>query len=118
MNNSIEFKRALTEVAMVIHNFPSGLKNKIPIEFKKNVLDKMDISYTPTPFDDNKTLDEQNISEDAKKILASIYKNYLISDEEKKLLIIEEAKIKERLEEEKRKKYNPENVFKSKKNPL
>ena len=68
MNNSIEFKRALTEVAIIMHNLPAEIKNIIPTEFKKNVLDKMDTSYKSYSFDKNKTLEEQNISEDAKKI--------------------------------------------------
>ena len=87
---------------MIIHNLPSEIKNIIPSEFKKNVLDKMDINFTPVSFDKNKTLDEQNISEDAKKILASIYINYLATDDERKQLIFEEKKSLKEKEEEKK----------------
>lgn len=114
MNNSSEFKRSLTEVAMIIHNLPSEIKNIIPSEFKKNVLDKMDINFTPAPFDKNKTLDEQNISEDAKKILASIYINYLATDDERKQLIFEEKKSLKEKEEEKKRIYSVD-VFKKNK---
>ena len=113
MNNSIEFKRGLTEVAMIIHYLPSEIKNKIPIEFKKSVLDKMDTRFTPALFDKNKALDEQAISKDAKKILASIYINYLATDEEKKQLATEEKEIARKLEEEKKRKYSTD-VFKKK----
>lgn len=114
MNNSIEFKRGLTEVAMIIHNFPTEMKNRIPIEFKKSILDKMDTGFTPVPFDKNKTLVEQDISEDAKKILASIYMNYLMTDEEKKQLVIEENILAREEEEEKKRRYSID-VFKNKK---
>ena len=114
MNNSIEFKRSLTEVAMIIHNLPSEIKDKIPIEFKKSVLEKMDTKFTPVPFDKNKTLDEQDISKDAKNILASIYINYLATDEEKEQLVIEEKEIARKLEEEKKRRYSTD-VFNKKK---
>ena len=59
-------------------------------------------------------LDEQNISEETKKILALIYRNYIVSDEERKKLIIEENKIAQELEKEKKNKYNIEDIFNNK----
>ena len=117
MNSSIEFKRGLTEVAMVIHHLPSELKDKIPIEFKQCVLDKMDTRFTPVPFDKNKTLDEQDISKDAKKILASIYINYMATDEEKEQFVTEEKEKTIKLEEEKKRRYGTD-VFNKTKKPF
>ena len=117
LNSSIEFKRALTEVAMIIHKFPSELQSRIPSKFKMNLLDKMDISYTPSKYDKNKTIDEQDISEEAKMILASIYREYIVSEEEKKQLIFEENEIAREKEKEKRIKYSTD-VFKNKKASL
>ena len=76
----------------------------------------MDVTYIPEPYNKNKTLDEQNISEETKKILALIYRNYLVSDEERKKLITEENNIREKLENEKRKKYGAEDIFNNKTN--
>ena len=45
-----------------------------------------------------------------------IYRNYLVSDEERKKLITEENNIREKLENEKRKKYGAEDIFNNKTN--
>ena len=43
-----------------------------------------------------------------------IYRNYIISDELKENYISEEREISAKLENEKRLKYNPDNIFKNK----
>lgn len=114
MNNTITNGKVLREVDYILQNLPYEIKNKIPSDFKKSIVDNMDINYVPELLDKNKTLDEHNISEETKKILALIYRNYIVSDEERKQLIIEENKMVQELENEKRKKYNSEEIFKNK----
>ena len=114
MNKTITYEKVLREVDYIIKNMPHEIQNKIPDNFKQAIVSNMDKNYIPEPYDKNKTLDEQNISEETKKILALIYRNYIVSDEERKKLIIEENKIAQELEKEKKNKYNIEDIFNNK----
>lgn len=108
------YEKVLREVDYILQNLPFEIQNKIPTDFKQSIVDNMDINYVPELLDKNKTLDEQNISEETKKILALIYRNYIVSDEERKQLIIEENNIVKELENEKRDRYNSGEIFKNK----
>ena len=114
MNKTITYEKVLREVEYILQQFPKEIQNKIPNDFRNTIVKKMDVTYIPEPYNKNKTLDEQNISEETKKILALIYRNYLVSDEERKKLITEENNIREKLENEKRKKYGAEDIFNNK----
>ncbi len=114
MNKTITYEKVLKEVNYILQNYPNEIQNKIPDDFKQAIVSNMDKNYIPEPYDKNKTLDEQNISEETKKILALIYRNYIVSDEERKKLIIEENKIAQELEKEKKNKYNIEDIFNNK----
>lgn len=116
MNKTITYEKVLREVEYILQQFPKEIQNKIPNDFRNTIVKKMDVTYIPEPYNKNKTLDEQNISEETKKILALIYRNYLVSDEERKKLITEENNIREKLENEKRKKYGAEDIFNNKTN--
>ena len=111
MNENITYEKVLREVEHILQNSPKEIQDKIPNDFRKAIIEKMDVNYIPEPYDENKTLDEQNISEETKKILASIYRDYLVSDEERKKLIFEENNIRQKLENEKREKYRIEDIF-------
>ncbi len=114
MNKTITYEKVLREVEYILQQFPKEIQNKIPNDFRNTIVKKMDVTYIPEPYNKNKTLDEQNISEETKKILALIYRNYLVSDEERKKLITEENNIREKLENKKRKKYSVEDIFNNK----
>lgn len=51
--------------------------------------------------------------EDTKTILALIYRDYMVPDDERKRLLIEENNIKIQKEKELREKYNLDNLFKN-----
>ena len=112
MINTI-YARAYTEVLEIIKYFPEEEYTKIPeekIEFYKNNMDK-DYDFTINPEID---LSEQNISKEANAIIVNLFTNYFATEEQK-------VKIKEILdlnqkkeEEEKREKYNQDNIFKNK----
>ena len=116
MNKTITYEKVLREVEYILQQFPKEIQNKIPDDFRNDIIKNMDVTYIPETYNKNKTLDEQNISEETKKILALIYRNYLVSDEERKKLITEENNIREKLENEKRKKYGAEDIFNNKTN--
>ncbi len=113
INNSLVFKNALKEVDYIIGMFPLGIQKKIPDSVKKDIFENMNNDYIPNISDINKPLEQQNILEETKLILASIYKEYIVSDEERKKLIMEENHIRQYLEEKKKEKYNIDNLFKN-----
>ena len=105
------YAKAYTEVLEIVKYFPEEEYNKIPkekIEFYKNNMDK-DYVFTINPEID---LSKQNISPEANAIIINIFIDYFATEEQK-------VKIKEILdlnqkkeEQEKREKYNPDDIFK------
>ena len=62
----------------------------------------------------NKTLDEQNLSSEAKSIIANIFKKYWTTDYQKERIEAKEKYDIEQMEKEKSEKYNPDDIFKNK----
>ena len=105
------YSKAYTEVLEIIKYFPEEEYNKIPeekIEFYKNNMDK-DYIFTINPEID---LSEQNISSEANAIIVNLFTDYFATEEQKVIIkeILELNQKKE--EEEKSKKYNPDDIFK------
>ncbi len=109
-----KYAKAYTEVLEIIKYFPEEEYNKIPkekIEFYKNNMDK-NYEFTINPEID---LSGQNISKEANAIIVTLYEDYFATEKQK-------VKIKEILElnqkkaeQEKREKYNTDDLFKNKK---
>ena len=109
---NIAYAKAYTEVLEIIKYFPKEEYIKIPvekIEFYKNNMDK-DYNFKINPEID---LSEQNISPEANAIIVNLFTNYYAT-EEQKVKIKNILDINQRKEEqEKREKYNPDNIFKN-----
>ncbi len=107
------YREALTEVFDVINNSEQDIKNKIPktlFEFLKNNVKKdyiVNIDYHDNNWD-------KKIKQDTKEILALIYRDYLVTPQEREQLLKEEAEEERKIEQELREKYNPDNIFKNK----
>lgn len=108
-----KFAKAYKEVIEIIAYFPEEAYNKIPKEKIKFYINNMDINYDFT-IDPDVDLSKQNISKEANAIIVSLYQDYFATEEEnekiKKILELNEQKA----EQEKRKKYNPNDLFKNK----
>lgn len=65
--------------------------------------------------DTTKTLEEQNLSKEAKAIIANIFKKYWATDYQKERIEAKEKYDIEQIEKEKYQKYNPEDIFKNRK---
>lgn len=100
-----EFRKALTEVVEVLKNSEDSIIKKIPQEFNNFLNENMDKNYKPN-IDFSKSNWEDNVKEDTKAILALIYRDYLVSKEERNNLLLEEQK-------EMEERYNPNNLFKN-----
>ena len=111
INNT--YARAYTEVLEIIKYFPEEEYTKIPeekIKFYKDNMDK-DYNFTINPEID---LSEQNISKEAYAIIINLFIDYYAA-EQQKVKIKEILDLNQKKEEEaKRERYNPDDLFKNK----
>ena len=82
MFNEEEYSKAYLEVETVLLTLDDSLKKKIPENVMKALAENKDKEYIFT-YDFTKPIHEQDISVEAKIMLAKIYKDYLCSDEER-----------------------------------
>lgn len=107
-----EFAEASAEINEILKYMPKEEVEKIPSklrEFFKEVASK---DYV-TNINPDLPLDEQQIKEKTKDIIALIYRNYWCSEEERKELDQKLIENDRKFEEELREKYNPGNIFKN-----
>ena len=100
-------KKAVSEVIDVLKHSEIEVTQKIPKKFIEFLTKNSDRDYIPN-IDYSEENWENSIEEDAKVLIALIYRDYIMSEEEKEK-VIEEA---ERQEQEIREKYNPDNLLK------
>lgn len=107
------YPKALKEVFVILENSELNVKEKIPKGFKTFIENNMDNEYKPNINFENSHW-EDTILEETQQILAIIYRDYLVSKEEREILLKEESEEEKRIEKELREKYNTDNVFKKK----
>lgn len=104
-------KRAISEVIEVLNHTEKETVEKIPDKFIKFLFENSDSEYISNiDFYDNNW--EKNIDEDTKALLAIIYRDYIVSKDERNELLAEEVEERKLQEEKLREKYNPDNIFK------
>lgn len=108
----IEYANAYSEVLEILKYIPRKDYNKIPknkIElFKNNANNKHIFIYNP-----EKTLKEQNVTKRAKAIIAILFRDYWANEIQREKIIQKQNYDRIKLEQEKRAKYNPDNIFKN-----
>lgn len=103
--------KAYTEVCEILKYIPDEDYNKIPKSFKQMLDQNKDKNYK-FKLDESKSLKEQKLLRDTKVILAVILKKYLASPEEKQIINKKIQLDIEKIEKEKQKKYNTNNMLK------
>lgn len=107
-----EFAEASAEINEILKYMPKEEVEKIPSKLREFFKEVSSKDYV-TNINPDLPLDEQQIKEKTKDIIALIYRNYWCSEEERKELdqkLIENDRM---FEEELREKYNPDNIFKN-----
>lgn len=103
---------AYKEVIEVLKHTKREDVNKIPkleiILWRQNM--KKDYDFK---IDENKPIEEQNLSKEAKAVLANIFKKYWATDYQRERIESKEKYDREQIEKEKYEKYNPDNIFKN-----
>ena len=106
---SAEYKVAYGEVLEILKYVPKEEYNKIPPNminmFKANASLENSFIYNP-----NKTLQEQNVSEIARTLIAILYRDYWAPKEQReKILLVQNIE----REKHKQEQYKPNNLFKN-----
>ena len=109
-----ELSNAAVEINSLLDNVSEEVLNKIPKKFIEYLKDIESYDYY-FEYDISKTIEEQNFSDEALKLIGLIYKDYLCTENEREDYnnILNEYNFK--LEEEKREKYNPDTIFDTRK---
>ena len=108
-----EYRIALSEVNAILKLSSIEVIQNVPYKLRKYIVQNMDKTFKDN-IDMSKNLENQDISNKAKNILALIYRDYLVSNEEKNKLIINEKQMQTERQKQIRELYNPDNIFKKK----
>lgn len=109
-----DLNKRLVEVEYILKKLDDKYIKKIPQEIWNYIKDNKDKNYV-FDYDDNKSLVEQNLNIDTISILTYINMEYLLSEEQKKEMKEILRKDEAIAEQEKAKLYNPDDLFKNKK---
>ncbi len=106
-------KRGISEVIEILNHTDKEIVKKIPQNFINFLFDNSEDNYKPNiNFYD---VDWKNhLQENTQAILALIYRDYILSGDEREELLKTEQEDKLKQEKELQEKYNPDNLFKMK----
>lgn len=113
MNKTYEI--ALTEVFEILEYLPKDIKSKIPKKLMEFIEKEKDDSYI---VDIKQPLNIEDYSNEAIVLLGMIYTDFLCSQEEKNELIQKSIELNKKFQQESLEKYNPDNIFKTKKDKI
>lgn len=110
----IKYANAYSEVLEILKYLTQEDYEKIPKEkievFETNMNKDYAFNYNP-----DKTLQEQNVSETARTIIAILFRDYWATEEQRKRIIKVQQQEKNRIESKKQEKYNINELFKNNK---
>lgn len=107
------YSRAYTEVIKILNYVPQENVNNIPKIMIDTFKERMDKTYN-FKIDTNKSFEEQKILEETKAILANIFREFWATPYQRERIEAKEKYDRQREEEEKREKYNPDILFEKK----
>lgn len=113
----MDISKRLVEVDEILNYLSADDLNKIPEDVRQIIKENKDRDYIWN-YDTSKSLKEQDVSSETISILSYLNMEYLLNDKQKDLMqkIYETADA--RIEEEKRKKYSPNDIFSSNQNDI
>lgn len=102
---------AYKEVIELLKYFSLKDIQRIPEDLITVFLENMDNEYEYT-VEEGKPFEEQEMLDETKVIFAIIFRDYWATDYQRERILAKEKNDRRKMEEEKAKKYNPENLFK------
>lgn len=110
-----ELSEAAVEFNCILENSSKTIIEKIPIKFLDFMKDIASKTYQFN-YDKSKSLNEQNLKPETRGLIALVYQDYICNDEERKEYIQKSQLFANEMEDLKRERYNPDNIFKNKNN--
>lgn len=107
------YHKAYKEVIEILKYVPQESVNKIPKTMLETFEKKMDKDYVFN-VDINKSFEKQNLLEETKDIFAVIFRDYWATPYQRERIKAKEKYDRQKMEEEKANKYNPDDIFKNK----
>ena len=104
-----EYKKSLSELYEILKHLPIEARNKIPDEELKFYESNRDLNYQYI-YDTSLSVNEQKLMDITIMLIANIYVNYWAENKEE--LQLRDKKILLQIEDDKRKLYNPDDLFK------
>ena len=111
MINNI-YANAYTEVLIVLNNLVKDDYNKIPKEYINYLEDNCNKNYV-FKYDKSKKFIEQNLLEETKYILFGIFEKFGVTEKQKSIINKFKLDYEIKLDEKKKEKYNPDDLFKN-----
>lgn len=109
------YQKAYKEILEILKYVPEESVKKIPHEMR-DMFEKEQLKTYDFQIDTSKTFEEQELLEETKAILANIFRDYWATPYQKERIEIKEKYDRQQSEEQKRKRYNPNDLFKNKNN--
>ncbi len=109
----VELRKAYVELNEIIKALSEEEQEKIPEIVKKNIKANMDKGYKFI-LDKESDILNQNYRIETKALFVELYERYLAPEEERDFWTKYDEICYKMIEDEKRKKYNPDNIFKNK----
>lgn len=110
---SVKLSEGISETLDILNHMDKSYIDRIPKKFKEFLEKNKSDSYIPN-LDHSKKINEMNLKEKTKNILAILYINYWCDSEQKLKYANLLKRNEEKYLEESRKKYDPDNLFKNK----
>lgn len=107
------YSNAFNEVLTILAYVSAKEYNKIPKELIE-VFEKYSNNEYEFTYDPSLTLNEQNVSYEAKLIIAILFRDYWATDFQKEKILLKEKYNLQQIEEEKKAKYSVDDIFKNK----
>ena len=108
------YPKAYTEVLEILKYMPTYDVNKIPKELIETFKNKKDNNYTFT-IDEDQDFSKLKILNETEAIMVNIFRDYWASPEQYAKIRAKQQYDMQIMEEEKKKKYNVDNIFKDRK---
>ena len=109
----IDYNKRLVEVSTILNHLSKNDYNKIPEELIKIIEENKDKEYV-WDYNETKDLENQDVSRDTIAILTYINMQYLLNEKQREFMQKNLHENQKKIEEAKREKYNPDDLFKNK----
>ena len=106
-----EINEIAVEINSIFDNMSIDVLNKIPLKIRNFFKNNASRTYS-FEYDKTKSLNEQNIKDKTRGIIALLYRDYICDDIERKEYNHIYTEFLNKKEEEKRALYNPNDIFK------